>query len=799
MSASTFSSRERDERLDQLFELAALQRDLGHARLEQRHLGGGIARAVLRLAWPAARASVACVWLSCWRRTSSCSSVRTRCCGLPGDATARRSPAAPAARSTTTAQRGKRGRAQRRLGRRASDGVSARGEFTVQAIDVAHGAASIVSTGPIARHGCGAAPRCDGAEAAARARARRCAGAWPARARAATPPAAAGCAVGDRPRELLKQPQVLLRPRERRRQPARCCSALQVRQRARVGAHEARPARRRRAGARPASRARRRRARPAPRACAQVRSRRALPQRLGVELRRLGGRLDDLRRRDAGSAQRLRRAGPGASRPARRPARRSPAAAARRNACTAFGLTNTTSRMRSQRAQRRVTAAASAARRDLRSAAAPARVRGRARAAAHPGIGLRLRPRDEHAHRRHGVVQAAREVGVGALLAQPRGHLLAAARALRPLVVGRHGARVRRSSGCARVARHGRARRRSTSSSPLPRARARPAACCSCRRARATPRARPAPRARSGGAISGASVPRSARRIGAHLDAQRALPRGTAASASGSKRARMRSASPSRIKPGGGQHDGVVAGLRRACAAACRGCRAAARCAGRAAARASCTTRRRLEVPTRAPCGSSRQRRVARSRRRRRAGPRARAPRPARSPAAGPSARPSANAPRGAARPSSSAVSSSLTNRPLPPTLDSVRSRIWSPRVVMPSSSTCRPKRARSSARTCSACHSARRLSRVAMMRIGCGHAHDVAGASQRVRPRLASIAIGNSITWSSALPCPRRAPRAPPRRRSQAPRRAHGRRRRGRRTSRWSRTSGCSAASSAT
>ncbi|CFN64108.1 Uncharacterised protein [Bordetella pertussis] len=40
------------------------------------------------------------------------------------------------------------------------------------------------------------------------------------------------------------------------------------------------------------------------------------------------------------------------------------------------------------------------------------------------------------------------------------------------------------------------------------------------------------------------------------------------------------------------------------------------------------------------------------------------------------------------ARPSSKAVSSSLTNKPLPPTLDRVRSRIWSPRVVSVSNST---------------------------------------------------------------------------------------------------------------
>ena len=43
------------------------------------------------------------------------------------------------------------------------------------------------------------------------------------------------------------------------------------------------------------------------------------------------------------------------------------------------------------------------------------------------------------------------------------------------------------------------------------------------------------------------------------------------------------------------------------------------------------------------------------------------------------------------ARPSSSATSSSFTNRPLPPTCASGRSRTWSPRVVMPTISTASP------------------------------------------------------------------------------------------------------------
>src|SRR5690606_2641017 len=68
------------------------------------------------------------------------------------------------------------------------------------------------------------------------------------------------------------------------------------------------------------------------------------------------------------------------------------------------------------------------------------------------------------------------------------------------------------------------------------------------------------------------------------------------------------------------------------------------------------------------------------------------------------------------ARPSSKAVSSSLTNKPLPPTLDSVRSSIWSPRVVISSRFTSHcGYSSRKRARTCSACHRARRLARVAI------------------------------------------------------------------------------------
>ena len=67
------------------------------------------------------------------------------------------------------------------------------------------------------------------------------------------------------------------------------------------------------------------------------------------------------------------------------------------------------------------------------------------------------------------------------------------------------------------------------------------------------------------------------------------------------------------------------------------------------------------------------------------------------------------------ARSSSIATSSSFRNRPLPPISASGWSSTWSPRVVIGTSSTCSPGCAsRSSAATCSVCHSASALSRVA-------------------------------------------------------------------------------------
>ena len=143
------------------------------------------------------------------------------------------------------------------------------------------------------------------------------------------------------------------------------------------------------------------------------------------------------------------------------------------------------------------------------------------------------------------------------------------------------------------------------------------------------------------------------------------------------------------------------------------------------------TVRRRLDVPTTAPCGRSArlanwgETKASRG-----------SSRSITQASAKPSGRSMGTSLREctarSARPSSSAVSSSFTNRPLPPTLLRDRSRIWSPLVVIPSSVTWWPC-ACSKALTCSACHSARRLSRVAMVMesgVGLGWLTAVSGGS---------------------------------------------------------------------
>ncbi len=153
---------------------------------------------------------------------------------------------------------------------------------------------------------------------------------------------------------------------------------------------------------------------------------------------------------------------------------------------------------------------------------------------------------------------------------------------------------------------------------------------------------------------------------------------------SGSNTARMRLAEPQALQAGGGQHDGVVLALVELAQA---GVEVAAQRLD-AQVGAQCAQLHHAAQAGGADDGALRQLGRARrrwARRRRRAGPRA----PARRPGSKPSGRSIGTSFSECtamwARPSSSAVSSSFTNRPLPPTLLSVRSRIWSPRVVMPS------------------------------------------------------------------------------------------------------------------
>ena len=182
---------------------------------------------------------------------------------------------------------------------------------------------------------------------------------------------------------------------------------------------------------------------------------------------------------------------------------------------------------------------------------------------------------------------------------------------------------------------------------------------------------------------------------------------------SGSKTSRMRASAPSRLSPAAAR---TIASYSPRSTLASRVSRLPRTGTRRRSDRraASCTTRRRLAVPTTAPAGSasSEGQRLETS-----------ASRGSSRSSTAASAKPCGSSigtsfsecTARSARRSASAVSSSFTKRPLPPTFESVRSRISSPRVVIGTSETAVPKRASSIARTCSACHSASRLSRVAM------------------------------------------------------------------------------------
>ena len=182
---------------------------------------------------------------------------------------------------------------------------------------------------------------------------------------------------------------------------------------------------------------------------------------------------------------------------------------------------------------------------------------------------------------------------------------------------------------------------------------------------------------------------------------------------SGSKMWRMRAPRPRRFRPAAASTMPAYwpsSSLRKRVSRLPR--KGSMRKSGRSAR--SSTVRRRLEVPTIAPCGRSVNLAYCGDTQASRGS--SRSITQASSKPSGSSIGTSlSECTAMSARPSSSATSSSLTNSPLPPTLLSERSRIWSPRVVMPSSVTRWP-RACNSALTCSACHSARRLSRVAMV-----------------------------------------------------------------------------------
>ena len=506
-------------------------------------------------------------------------------------------------------------------------------------------------------------------------------------------PAAARLAIAS---ELLNDPQVLPRLRPARRRAAPALGRVELRQRGAGRRRRSRPARRR-APSCSASQSRP----PSPRTTSTRRpcqSRRAqlLPQRLGIELtRRPPARRAQLRG-TPGLAQRRRGARPGASRPAACAGQAAPRRPRGMKCCTALALTNITSAQLRQARARRAAAAAGRRRRDVDQRQGHGVDAARRAARATQGSAW-ARGRVTMTRMALAATAAQAGSGGGAEVGLRRRRRAAAPRRARPAPRPRHRWPRARAAACAAAAApapaHGPARRR-CAAPRLPTRHARPAACCSCRRARATRRARRAPPARSGRCASAASV-----RASAAASARISMPSAPWPAAGShlrgvEQRRGCARARPSRFRPAAAS---TMASYWPSSSLRSR----VSRLPRSGSMRRSGRSAQQLHHAAQAGGADHARPAAARAsvakrgaRRRHRAGPRAPAPRPARSRRAAPSARPSANAPPGGRGRPRARVSSSLTNRPLPPTLDSARSRIWSPRVVMPSSSTRRPKRA---------------------------------------------------------------------------------------------------------
>ena len=493
-------------------------------------------------------------------------------------------------------------------------------------------------------------------------------------------PGQRGGQIGDR---LGAAEQPDRRRRARLARPDARCGIVEAARQPPIGDHGRRTCRRRRRSRAPASRgppagpAHRRRARSAraspARTCARTWAHSASESNCAASA--AGASI--ARGRHAGLPQRARGAGAG------RPAARTQAGQQRR-----WHRRRNARRPRRSRTSARVVGRGAATlpaapprrqRLDLdqgqRQASSPA-----ARSSLDPARRLARGPRDDHAWRRH--LFSARRPRAAA-----RATCVAERAGLRE--IGDRGLRV-----------HAHQRRRRLRDRPRPH---RCAGCSpACQRACAASGIEQLPpmarlTARSAAVASQVALVRQRRQqcdqvaaVGAHLDAQRALPGGRQHGVGLEDAADAAAPGPGasgRPRPARWRRTG----LRRACAGGCRGCRARARCAGRAAARAA------------APRGAGwrcRPPRLAAGRRARRGAADTSASRGSSRSSTQASAKPAGRSigtslsecTAMSARPSSSASSSSFTNRPLPPTLLSERSRIWSPRVVMPSRLTAWPR-----------------------------------------------------------------------------------------------------------
>ena len=421
-----------------------------------------------------------------------------------------------------------------------------------------------------------------------------------------------------------------------------------------------------------------------------------------------------LRRRHAGRAQRRAscraRCEPACTR--RRPGRAG-AGAARRTARTAFGLTNTTSAHAPAARPRRPHRGRHRPARRCRSAAAPRASTPRVAQPRHPRGRLRGGPGDEHAHARgHG--SGGEVAAAPALRSSACAACSPSARAWRVVGTARLGlgAQQRRE----RLRRRGRARRRSAARRRCQRA------CAASGMLQLPPSARDTARSACTASQVGAVRQRRQQLRAASCASARTSMPSAPCPAAGSICARLEAArgcappgraASGRRRPARSRRTG----LRRACAAGCRGCRAAARPRRSGRSARSCASRRRLEVPT------------TRARRQRRPGWRSGC---------------ETKASRGSSR-SSTAASTKPAGRSIGTSFSECTARcgaavhqrrlefldeqalaadlgqravedLVAARGHAEQLDAAGRSAARSRSRTCSACHRARRLSRVAMM-----------------------------------------------------------------------------------